>query len=217
MTLVFLVFFSFLPLILWVFLTVKYRIASLVQGFVMTVSALAAVVCASVFQVLLDPALSSFSGLSSVLFSSFVEAALVEELSKLAFINLATGVREPVRPPSARGILACALTLGLSFSAFETLSYALRSPSAIWVRALTALPVHASASLAAGALVARLRGLDVRASLAGRMVLFTFAILLHGAYDAGLSLSGPLLVASFCSVGLLVLIAVRLWKESDPA
>ena len=209
-------------------------------------SSLAAIASASLAQVLLNPVTKLLSGMGAVLFSSFIESALIEECAKIALLYWLVSSPLVYRlcrdgrycgarhcKAEYRWILSCALTLGLGFSAFETVAYAVMNPDIVWFRSLTALLVHGSTALVAGALVAvgGRRGGDVSISdpdanvggLAGddspkpafvpSLVLFAVAVALHGAYNACL-LSVGFVPAAFI-VLLLLGFAIHVWGKAD--
>lgn len=244
MTIVALVLSSFFPLILWAFFAVRARYMSVVCLILAVLSSLGAIAVASLAQVALDPVKSLFPASGSVLFSSFVESALIEELSKLAMLVWLVSSPLVYRlcgdgrycgarhcQAENRWILSCALTLGLGFSAFETVAYAVMNPDIVWLRGLTALFVHASTAVVAGALVAvgGRRGMGVdsasndetdaslsdgdspRSALVPSLVLFAVAIALHGTYNAALSFVG-FVPAAFIVLALVAL-AVHAWGK----
>jgi RsiW-degrading membrane proteinase PrsW (M82 family) len=219
MTIVALVFASFLPLILWSIFAVRSRYLSAVCLLLAVLSSLGAIAAASLAQVILDPVRSFFSVPGSVFFSSFVESALIEECSKFALLYwLVRRCGERRCEAEGRWILSCAFTLGLGFSAFETVAYAFMNPDIVWLRSVTALFVHGSTALAAGGLVAasgrRGRGFDdgsARPRFASSLALFIVAIALHGAYNAALLIMG-FVPASFI-VLFLVGLAVHVWGK----
>jgi len=221
MTIVLVVLFSLLPLSLCFVALARARVGSRRRMLLATVFGLAALAVASVAQVLLDPVTKTITGFPGILFSSFVEAAAIEELSKLIFVLLLCSIRpSDGRTLTAREILSGALLLGLSFSGFETLSYALRNPSVLWLRAITALPVHVSVSLMAGALAAsfmvgspEVTGSGALPARRGPARAFAVAVALHGAYDAGLSLSGAFISLSAVAICVLAVMALGAWKK----
>ena len=177
-----------------------------------------AIALASVAQTLLSPVTSLFSGMAALLFTSFIEAALIEELVKVFFVSMIPGVRKRTISPGQ--ILILSLALAISFSAFETLSYSIRSPSAMWLRALTALPVHAGATIAGGAWIASIyhaRG-DGESGGGGDSRKFAFffacAIFLHGMFNACMSLSSYLIIPVIGCVISLLAIAFHVWKKT---
>lgn len=222
MTLGLLVLVCLLPLAFQVAYSVKTGLVSRSRAFAAVFAGLGAVFVASVAQTLLDPLTSAFSGIPFVIVSSFGETALVEELSKLVCIAAVASIGRQdrsaddqtpgVRPVSGRSTgelsvhmtLSLALTVGLSFSAFENLSYALGAPSSLWIRMITALPVHAAAAVCSGALIAASRG---RRTFAAACT-FLLAVALHGAYTASLSLRVPAIAPAFASVCAIIALAV---------
>jgi RsiW-degrading membrane proteinase PrsW (M82 family) len=208
------VFVSFAPLFLVLFIVARPRILPLSVLFFAVALGLCAVAAASVLQVLLDPVTGAIGG---ILFPSFIESALIEELSKATCIfGLCAFFSRPTRPLSVRAILSAALLVGVSFSSFETVSYALKAPLALWLRPLSALPVHASAAVVAGFLVLSCgRASGETAIRTGKAFCFFFiAIFLHGACNAFLSLSGVFIIPALVCVLSAVLLAFRLWTKA---
>lgn len=171
---------------------------------------------------------SAVSGVSGMLVSSFLEAGLVEESVKLAFLCAALNVCAGTFGSGARGIdrsgssaaacespvFAAAVLLALFFAGFETIVYSFSSPlSSIPVRFFTAYPVHASASVLAAVALVRLAPLSAR--LAGASA----AVLLHGFFDFCLEISGAALILAFGSE-LAALIAAfaaaAFFRQQDP-
>ena len=220
MTLLGPVFFSFLPLFVFLAYCFISRKCPLFSALCAVLMAVFAIALASLAQTVLSPLTAGFSGLRALLFSSFIEAALIEELVKVFFVSLIPGVRK--RTLSSRQILLLSLALAFSFSAFETLSYSIRTPSALWLRALTALPVHAAATLTGGAWVASLyheRGEgdgDYSRVGAGRAfaLLFACAVFLHGMFNACMYQSGIFLVPAIGCIISLAAIAFHVWKKT---
>lgn len=245
MTVVALVFAAFFPLILWSFFAVRSRYVSIVCLLLSVLTSLTAIAAASLAQVLLNPASALISGMGHILFSSFIESALIEECAKFALLYWLVASPLVYRlckdgqycgahycKAEYRWILSCALTLGLGFSAFETVAYAIMNPDIVWFRSLTALLVHGSTALVAGALVAvGGRRADIGAGdldpndggLAGddspklafvpALVLFAVAVALHGAYNACLLTVG--FVPAAFIVLLLLGFAVHVWGKAD--
>jgi RsiW-degrading membrane proteinase PrsW (M82 family) len=213
MTLGLLVLVCLLPLAFQVAYSVKTGLVSRSRAFAAVFAGLGAVFVASVAQTLLDPLTSAFSGIPFVIVSSFGETALVEELSKLVCIAAVASIGRHDLPAGGRYVrttISLALTVGLSFSAFENLSYALGSPSSLWIRMITALPVHAAAAVCSGALIAASRG---RRTFAAACT-FLLAVALHGAYTASLSLRVPAIAPAFASVCAIIALAVWVSRRS---
>lgn len=210
MTLLGLLFFSFLPLFVFFAYCVISRKCPLFSTLCAVLFAVLAIALSSLAQTLLSPLTVRFSGPQGLLFSSFIEAALIEELVKVFFSSLIPGVRKRIL--SSRQILMLSLVLAFSFSAFETLSYSVRFPSALWLRALTALPVHAGATMAGGAWIASLfhEGDESRKYA----LLFACAIFLHGMFNACMESSGIFIVPAIGCVLSLIAIAFGVWNKT---
>jgi len=220
MTLFVPLFFSFLPLILFLAYCVVSRKCPFFSVLCAVLFAVFAIALASLAQTLLSPVTAGFSGMAALLFSSFIEAALIEELVKVFFVSLIPGVRKRMISPGQ--ILILSLALAFSFSAFETLSYSIRSPSALWLRALTALPVHAGSTVAGGAWIASIFHECGDGESSGNgggnsrvfALFFACAIFLHGMFNACMSLSGFLIVPAIGCVISLLAIAFHVWKRT---
>ncbi|HCM27061.1 MAG: hypothetical protein A2Z99_20090 [Treponema sp. GWB1_62_6] len=121
------------------------------------------------------------SGFGSVLFRSFVVAALVEEGVKLASLRMARRfIASGSGEAAAVGIAA---SLGLAI--FETALYSFADPSVAIVRAVTAAPLHASCGARIGLAA------DAPSLLSPRAVFSAIlAIAVHGAYDLSLFVPG---------------------------
>jgi len=210
MTLFVPLFFSFLPLFIFLAYSAVTRKCPLFSVFCAVLFAVFAIALASLAQTLLSPVTAGFSGMAALFFSSFIEAALIEELVKVFFVSLIPGVRKRTISPGQ--ILILSLALAVSFSAFETLSYSIRSPSALWLRALTALPVHAGSTMAGGAWLASLY--HERGGSRAFALLFACAIFLHGMFNVCMSLSGFLIIPAIGCVISLLAIAFYVWKKS---
>ena len=152
---------SLAPLCLWVLYVSLSRTMSPLAALAGIFWGLSAVACASVIQVVLDPITRNLSGMESILFSAFIEAALIEELCKLAAAGLycKTAGRKGFggNVLDRRGILTRAVLIGITFAVFENLMYFIRSPGSLFFRTLVSLPVHVFACiLAADWLLARI-------------------------------------------------------------
>jgi RsiW-degrading membrane proteinase PrsW (M82 family) len=211
MTLPAILFLSFLSIIICAaYCLVTQQLDFSLVGFAVLLG-LAAVACASILQALLNPITSSLRGFSVTIFRSFVESALVEESVKFLAVLALPGIR--TRRFSLRQIFSGALLLAVSFSAFETFAYSLRSPSAVFLRFFTSLPVHASVSLVGGSLIGSLvfrAESDVRIACA---FAFVSAVALHGAFNLFMDLSGGFIVLGILCVGALVAQAVAAWRR----
>lgn len=225
MTLLALLFFCFLPPAIWaLYCVVSLRFSPARAAFAVLV-ALVALVAAVGVRLLLEPPGASSGSHPSPLFSAFALAAGVEELCKLGAVRLVAGIWLAQLPrkgsddafspgsfASPRLILAAAILVGVSFSAFETLVYSVRNPSILWLRSLTALPVHASAGLLGGrALFAAARG--TRNGTAGFSPLYLVAgIAFHGVYTACMEAGRSFVPLALAAVLGLVVLAFLVWN-----
>ena len=218
---IFLLFFlCFLPLCIWGgyclyarFLAVK----SVIQCFL---AGLAAVVAAIGIRLLLEAMLPEIGGVpiwSSVnatgirsieyyILSAFIGAGLIEELAKFAILCFLPGVRTKTDVHfDKRGVFSAAVIVGLSFSAFENLGYAIRSPDLLPVRTLAIVPLHASLTLLAAG--------GIRENRISIQYIFS-AIVIHGIFDLCMKLSGPFVWLALVIDGGTLLLAVGLWRRA---
>lgn len=199
MTLLPLIGFCFLPLAAYVFYGVSSGQFSLISAVRGVFFGLAAVVCTALLQLFLAPLL---------LFRSFIVAALLEESVKLLLVRFLPEIRRHALSvggeASTRRLLSLAVVVGLSFASFETLMYALRDPAILYARSITALPLHGATVLLCSAALFRGR------SGAG---LFLAAVLLHGAYNLCMELSGVLIFPGILCVLFALWYAARVWRN----
>ncbi len=185
-------------------------------------------------------------GLIEAVYSSFAMTAFAEEAARLGvFVALGT-LAGPVLFPSAtdsgdggrdglardvpgydplafnRSLLARAALFGLAFAAFEGVSYGMALPRSVFVRMVTAVPVHALASVCGVSAWAVSRARTrVRA---GKVVRRGFAVacLLHGLFSFVL-LVGPLRIGAafipvaLAALALLFLAARACWRAATAA
>lgn len=128
-----------------------------------------------------------FGGLEQALFTSYVEAGLVEESAKAACLLLVVW-RRPEFDERVDGIVY-ATRAGLGFALVENIGYLWNTESAggfagvFIARAVLAVPGHAIFAGVMGFFVARRRFDRKGPGIVGGLVL---AVLLHGTYDAAL-------------------------------
>ena len=187
------VFLSFLPCLLYLAYGAVRGRFTLPRGLSVVILSLVAVAFAVVGQLALESLSPGLSGWSSYLVDSFVSTALTEEGARFALLVVACGAGSSRRGLSRREAASRALLAGLAFASFENISYGIRYPDHLALRFLTAVPVHAGASLLCW------RTLDAKRPW-GLLSAFS----LHGLYALGLFSARP-----WFSVGALLLI-VRL-------
>lgn len=202
-------FLSFLPLLLWIIFCVGSRFFSLVSAFYGILLALLAVFIASSCQWGLSSLTLGLSGISVLLFSAFIQAAFLEESVKLIALRLLPGVRS--RECHPRVLLAYAVLIGVAFASFETLVYALRNPSILFVRTFTSLCVHAFGTLLSGMALIRFRQnarkLDV-------ILFFGAAVVLHGMWNFFIALGGFFVFPSYLCLLTLLILAFYYWNRT---
>ena len=135
------------------------------------------VIPAIVIELVIEAAWPHFRGLALNLFRAFVVAALVEESIKLAVVKLFVFHRKEF--DEVTDGIVYTITASLGFAFFENIMYGFGEPVVIFIRAFTAVPLHAIASGLMGYYIGRSRFGDP--SLAGRGLLI--AVLIHGFYD----------------------------------
>ncbi len=178
---------SFLPVLLWGILGVLSALSppkdlpALYAAGVL--SGLGAVTCAVLSQLgigLIFPAGPSYSGtpLASIIVAVTEESARTAAIGiAVAFLPIISGVRgDDSADESAyrRGVLWFGLLSGLTFFAFESLWYALRSPESLALRLAWTLPLHGSAGIMAA---------SVFSAGGKRWGGFALAVFFHAAWD----------------------------------
>jgi len=197
----------FLPPLAWAVRSLRTGLLPLRSVLGSVPLSLAAVLAASLSQILLDPVSLVLSGAPGILFSGFIVAALVEELARLAAVALLSGSR----PAPSRSLFAGALLVGLFFSAFENLAYALPDPSILWLRTLTSLPVHAAASLLGAAFLSG-AGCALRAGPGPLPLLI--AVVLHGTFSSGMDAGGAGISVALLAALVLGILARDAWTRA---
>lgn len=161
-----------------------------------------------VIELVLEAAEPPFYGLALILFRAFIVAALVEESIKLGVVKLFVFHRKEFNEISDGIIYTITASLGFAF--FENIMYGFGEPMVIFIRAFTAVPLHAIASGIMGYYIGLSRFGE--SSLAGRGLLI--AVLIHGFYDFFLFTGTAL---AFLVIPLLIvsgIILLRLYKRA---
>lgn len=245
MTVITIVVLSFFPCGLMAFSGVRRGWFSARGALVVSLSALGAVLAALVLsrllgfpsRLLIDAVswdMPRLPGLIEAVYSSFVMTAFAEEAARLGvFVGLVTlaGPLLASDGPDAEGddafafnraLLARAALFGLAFAAFEGVSYGMALPRSVFVRMLTAVPVHALASICSVSAWAVSRS---RPRVRARSVVrrgFVVACALHGLFSFVL-LVGPLRVGAafipvaLAALALLSLAARQCWRAATAA
>lgn len=229
MALFLLLLWCFLPSAVWAaYCAIAFRFspARALWGVLLALGAVAAAVA---LRFPLDLLGSGLTGVPASLYSAFIGAALAEESAKLAAARIlarsapgraGSGAYGAPGQNSGRGqeagpdrmLLAGAILVGMSFSAIETVHYALGNPSVIWIRTLTALPVHAAASvLGAAPFLGSARDPAGGPSYG----FFALACLLHGAYSACMNAGGTLIFGGLLALAALLFAAAGIWNGAD--
>ncbi|CEM62145.1 PrsW family intramembrane metalloprotease [Treponema phagedenis] len=180
--------FSFLPALLWAFFTgAKKNIAPL-PLFLSFTFAFCALVVVLFLQWLLGFDSKGFQAPLSLLYVSFIQAALIEEGVKLIFFLflfklLSSAKREKFEDslPAQQRVsifqtLILAVFFGFSFGGLETIGYGVIFPNFVLVRALTAVLLHGGLS------VFYLRIAIVKNKMK-QVLFFLIPFLLHGLYN----------------------------------
>lgn len=114
---------------------------------------------------------------------AFLEASIPEELGKLLVVTTIVLRHEDLRRPVDAIMLT--VLVGLGFATIENLYYVFGSENwteTAMLRALTAVPMHATVGIVMGYFAARWL-LARRAAPAFLAAMFVFPVLLHGFYD----------------------------------
>lgn len=114
---------------------------------------------------------------------AFLEASIPEELGKLLVVTCIVLRHEDLRRPVDAIVLT--VLVGLGFATIENLYYVFGSENwteTAMLRALTAVPMHATVGIVMGYFAARWL-LTPGAALAVLAAMFAFPVLLHGFYD----------------------------------
>ena len=205
-----LLFFCFLPPALWIVFIVSLRYLSFFPALRALFFGLGAVLTATGLQWALDPLFARIPVSLSLFFTPFIEAALIEESSKLTLIALF--FRQKKDSLEAPPVLSAAFLIGLSFASFETLLYSLSNPSLVFLRSITAVPLHACASLLCGAFLLVSRRDSRLLVPAIRYVLP--AVVLHGGYNICMEAGGFFLYPGYFCLIVLVAFSARIWKTA---
>lgn len=211
---------AFLPLLFWAvsglalgFVTLRRTPAVLAAGIL---AGLGAVACAVSVQVLFD----RFVPLEIFPLSAFLPALLVA-LSEEGARTVAVGTArrfstdgQDDAEAERRGLLWFGLLVGLSFFAFESLWYALRTPESLVLRLAWTLPLHG----AAGVLVADRFAARPRPSFRGIVLAVIFHALWDFCMDPVRSSSRGFLFLALLTLLGAVFAAFLLWNApSEPA
>lgn len=161
---------------------------SVFYGFLASVPAI-------IIELLLDPLHSLFPGLLSIAWKAFITAALVEEGLKYFFLYRYL-YKNPAFDEVMDGIVygAC-VSLGFAFA--ENLLYGVDGGWVLFVRAFTAVPMHAAATGIMGFYLGIAKNeLEAAKSRQARQKGFFYALIIHGLYDFFLFLGSPLAIGA---------------------
>ncbi|HNY22343.1 MAG TPA: PrsW family glutamic-type intramembrane protease [Treponemataceae bacterium] len=148
----------------------------------------------------------------AVLSGGFAEFAVAasEECAKLLFVWAASrAVRDR---SSRRPLVALAVIVGLSFAAFENVSYVLASPSLLILRTALSVPLHGSATvIASAALIGSFGGKKI-----SLLVPIIGAIAAHALFNLALSTGGLMVMpVLLCAVAVMVAVKIGAWMWRD--
>ncbi|HHU37019.1 MAG TPA: hypothetical protein GXZ47_07300 [Treponema sp.] len=211
MDIVSLVFFSFLPCLLWLWFCMHKKYVTGILIPFLTAAAAGAVVCSVFARFVFEPFSLALSPGLAPLFTAVILTAIPEESSKLMFLLpfIRTGPERKILP--SRSVYARAVFIALAFASFENVIFALRFPGVLPLRFFSAVLLHASASLFSAV------WLHERLSGSGRpMHRFTLfgAFFFHSIYAFGLSSSRPWFFLSLLAVAFAGAWAAFLWQTS---
>jgi RsiW-degrading membrane proteinase PrsW (M82 family) len=135
------------------------------------------------------------AGLGVLLAEIFVQIALTEELGRLVVFALLLCLARQAEPPSSGFAAITGLIAGLGFAVIETAMYGAGNFTIALARAITAAPLHGACGVRIGAAVFHLRNAPAKS-----LILFLYAVALHGMYNfmllsRGIPLFFPVLIA----------------------
>ncbi|MFQ3547412.1 MAG: PrsW family glutamic-type intramembrane protease [Termitinemataceae bacterium] len=165
----------------------------------------------------------------SLVYTIFIRNALSEEIWRLliAFLwfkfmffsegkGLLQRQKEIPLKLDRTSVVLMGMTTGFSFAALETLGYALTQGSLVFIRTLTAAPLHAACgsrvALAAATLFPRTFPCTDGPWRQSGLSLFIQAVLIHGAYNLFLVLPGPSPVIAI-GIGILAFTSIIIQSE----
>jgi RsiW-degrading membrane proteinase PrsW (M82 family) len=144
----------------------------------------------------------------------FVQIALTEELGRLVvfalLLSLARRFSGEAEPQSSGFAAITGLVGGLGFAVIETAMYGAGNFTIALARAITAAPLHGACGIRIGAAVFHIRDAPAKS-----LILFLYAVALHGMYNfmilsRGIPLFFPVLIA-FAALSS----SIRLIRFSD--
>jgi RsiW-degrading membrane proteinase PrsW (M82 family) len=125
----------------------------------------------------------------------FVQIALTEELGRLVVFSLLLSLARRMEPHPSGFAAITGLVAGLGFAVVETAMYGAGNFSIALVRAITAAPLHGACGARIGVAVFHIRDAPAKS-----LILFLYAVALHGMYNfmilsRGVPLFFPILIA----------------------
>jgi len=126
----------------------------------------------------LFPYMRGQGGPFPVFYNVFFRIALIEELSRIVILVPFFRAVKRRRTIDLPLCAAVGLTAGLGFAMLESAFYGLADANITLLRAFTAAPLHGACGIRAGAAAFFFSRFPFRA-----LFLFTFAVLIHGAYN----------------------------------
>ena len=169
---------------------------------------LLAVVPAFVVGFLAGPFHRVLRGPTRLLYQAFIVAALVEEGVK--YVVLTGFVRRHEQFDRATDGIVYGMAASLGFAFLENVLFVGGPSSALLLRGITAVPLHAGCGAIMGYFVGRAHFDSRRRAGAGLLV----AILVHGAYDAFVLAGGALAYASLAVVAGLIVAVPLLFRRA---
>ena len=211
MTGVSLVFFSFLPYLIWFFFSLIHKRVGMIHFLLFVAVSFIAVAFSVVARFFLEPFVALFPPVAEPFLAALVLTAFPEEVAKLlAVLPFSRGGSGSSVLP-AKTVLARAVCIALAFASLETIFFAVRVPGALSLRFMTAVPLHASLTVFSACwLYGRLSHRSGSRLGRGYFMLVS-AIMLHALCALGFEMRPPLTVLSAIMAAGTFVGSVILW------
>ncbi len=217
MTVVSLVFLSFVPCFIWFLYCLAGRHATVMHIFFFTLAAVIAVILSVSVRFLVEP-VALYVPVSLVpIFTALVATAVPEELSKMMLVLPFAHTGPDRTPVPERTLCARAVCVALAFASLENLLFASRYPAALLLRSVTAVPFHGATALFSALWLSRMirRRVDPDPGTNPNRPRFLLsgAIMMHAVYAWAFVLSPAIPALSLLVAVIAVARAVYLWKQ----
>lgn len=203
MLIVFSIIKSFIPVLLIGFILLKHRKNTLFDMLLALSFAFVSLFVASIIQSIIP-----FQNSDSVLFKSFIESSLIEEVSKGISLFVLFKILYPrtVKNNDMQKIIELGFFLGLCFASFETLRYSFDTTT-LFFRFFTSHVIHSFGSLIL------VFGLCYKKKAFLPPASFIFIVLVHGLFNLGLFIGPRTLFISFIVEIILLSVALYAYKN----